>query len=159
MNKLLLYNDKIFLNARTFYEFVLDNVYEGEEPTNWKLEYIAVCWTNKLKTIAGINVDWVMVDDEMYSKLKETKNGWLRWSQGKDKTFIEFIAEMNVSFTKEDLWRWAVDYVITYDLPRLRMKRFVDEVLEQSVAVDKYKGVLVYRLIKNLASNEKTNVD
>lgn len=157
MNKLLLYNDKIFLNARSFYEFVLDNVYEGEEPTNWKLEYIAVCWTNKLKTIAGINVDWVMVETEMYDKLKETKDGWLRWSQGRDKTFIEFIEEMKVNFTKEDLWRWVVDYVVTYDLPRLRMKRFVDEVLEQSETVGKTRGVLVYQLLASNENNSKDN--
>ena len=157
MNKLLLYNDKIFLNARSFYEFVLDNVYEGEEPTNWKLEYIAVCWTNKLKTIAGINVDWVMVETEMYDKLKETKAGWLRWSQGRDKTFVEFIEEMKVNFTKEDLWRWVVDYVVTYDLPRLRMKRFVDEVLEQSETVGKTRGVLVYQLLASDENNSKDN--
>ena len=157
LTKTLLYNDKIFLNARHFYEFVLTNVFEGEEPNNWKLEYIAVCWTNKLKTIAGVKVDWVMVDEETYLKLKEAKDGWLRWSHGTDKTFIEFIADMNTTYTKEDLWRWAVDYVITYDLPRARMKRFVDEVLEQSEVIDKTRGVLVYKLNENLACNQNGN--
>lgn len=145
MIKILLYNDKIFLNARSFYEFVLTNVFDGEEPNNWKLEYIAVCWTNKLVTIAGVHVSWVLIHEEDYLTLKNSPDGWLKWNYGKDKTFVEFMQAIGGEFTKEDIWRWAVDYVITYDMPRMRIKRFVDDVLELSEPVDKTKGVLLYR--------------
>lgn len=146
MNKVLLYNDKIFLNARSFYEFILINVFDGEAPRNWNLEYVAVCFTNKLKTIAGIKVDWFSADEDTMLLLQDSKDGWIKWTGGADKTFTEFIAVMQVDFTKEDLWRWAIDYVVTYDIPRMRIKRLVDDVLKQTTVIGVKNGVQVHRL-------------
>ena len=154
MVKTLLYNDKIFLNARRFYEFVLINTFDGEEPTNWNLEYVAVCWTAKLKTFSGIKVDWVSVEDTIYDQLKASPDGWLKWTLGGDKTFLNFIKDIGEDYTKEDLWRWAVEYVTTYDLPRSKMKRLVDDIMDISEVVGKSKNVQVYQLIKNIKDKE-----
>lgn len=146
MKKILLYHDKVFLNARSFYEFVLINVFDGNEPSNWSLDYIAVCFTNKLKTISGIKVDWVTVELEVYDRLQQSAEGWIKWSAGGDKTFIEFVRSQDEKYTKEMLWRWVVDYVVTYDLPRSKMKRLVDEVLAESTLIGQRKNVHLYKL-------------
>ena len=146
MRKVLVYNDKVFYNARSFYEFVLINVFDGNEPSSWNLEYIAVAFTKKLKTISGIKVDWVTLELEPWDNLRASDKGWMKWSSGGDKTFLEFVESRNRTYTKEQLWRWVIDYVVTYDLPRSRMKRLVDDVLIASEQVDKKRNVNVYKL-------------
>jgi hypothetical protein len=146
MKKVLLYNDKVFFNARSFYEFILINVFDGDEPGNWSLEYVAVCFTNKLKTISGIKVDWVTVELKAWDDLRASNDGWIKWTSGGDKTFVEFVQSRNESFTKEHLWRWVIDYVVTYDLPRSKMRRLVEDVIEQSRVVGKLRGVNLYKV-------------
>lgn len=146
MRKVLLYHDKIFLNARSLYEYILINVFNGDEPGHWNLEYVAVCFTNKLKTIQGIKVDWVTIELNDWDALQQSPEGWIRWTAGRDKTFSEFVQSQDENFTKEQLWEWVIDYVVTYDLPRSRMKRLVEEVLEQSKVVGKVKGVNLYKI-------------
>lgn len=149
MKKVVLYNDKIFFNARNFYEFVLINVFDGQEPNGWNLEYIAVAFSKRLKTISGVKVDWVSIDIETQDNLRASDRGWIKWSAGGDKTFLEFVESRKRTYTKEQLWRWVIDYVVTYDIPRSRMKRLVDEVLIASEAIDKKMNVNIYKLRTN----------
>ena len=144
--KVLLYQDKIFLNARSFHEYILENIFDGDEPYNWSLGYIAVAFSNKLNTIQGFKVEWITIELKDYDQLQNSKKGWLKWTKGKDKTFSEFVISQKENFTKEILWRWAIDYVTTYDLPRSKMKRLVDDVLVESKSIGKKKGVLLYTL-------------
>jgi hypothetical protein len=145
-SKVLLYQDKIFLNARSFHEYILENIFDGNEPHNWSLGYVAVAFSNKLNTIQGFQVEWITIELEDYDQLQNSKKGWLKWTKGKDKSFSEFVISRNEDYTKEKLWRWAIDYVTTYDLPRSKMKKLVDEILIESKNIGKKKGVLLYSL-------------
>jgi hypothetical protein len=145
-SKVLLYQDKIFLNARSFHEYILENIFDGNEPHNWSLGYVAVAFSNKLNTIQGFQVEWITIELEDYDQLQYSKKGWLKWTKGKDKSFSEFVISRKEDYTKEKLWRWAIDYVTTYDLPRSKMKKLVDEILIESKNIGKKKGVLLYSL-------------
>jgi hypothetical protein len=149
MTKVLLYNEKIFLNARSFYEFILINEMEGETPANWDLGYIAVAFSYKLKTISGLKVEWVSIRDDVLDALRSTEGGWMEWKDGPDITFVEYVKNKETEFTREELWNWVVEYVTTYDQPRAWMKRFVDEVMSQSESIEKKNRVLVYKLTKD----------
>lgn len=143
MVKVLLFEDRIFMNARSFYEYIMN---EEEAPNNWNLAYVAVAFTNKLNTISGIEVDWITISDEDYEALKLAEAGWITWKKGPDLSFIEYVRALNISYTREALWRLVVDYAVTFDTPRSHMKRYVEEVMKESEPIKKVAGVFVYEL-------------
>ena len=144
MKKVLSYKQRLFLNARSFHEFILETEFDGNEPNNFKLGYVAVCFTHRQKTIAGFKVDWVLVDLVREDALHKSETGWIRYTEGPDECFMEFVVNKKEQYTKEILWRWVIDYVSLYDQPRSHMKRLVDDVLTLSCVVEKKNGVNVY---------------
>lgn len=144
MKKVLLYDNKIYLNARSFYEYVLD---EGIKDGSWDLPHVSVAHSNRYKTISGIAVDWVSVDKDTIIKLEESDYGFIDHDGSLDPTFLEYVVSKETPYTREILWSWVVEYSQTYESPLARMKRLVDDVMAESKQVDKKNNVFLYEVV------------
>lgn len=141
--KVLLYDGKVFLTAKAFYDYIENT---KDKPESWESGYVSVAFSYKLSTVSGLKVDWVTANKKEIVSLESKDEGWMIWDKGLDMSFEEYVRETEEPFTKEDLWRMAVDYVTKYDIPRSRLKRMVDDIISVSTDVGKKRGVYLYKL-------------